>query len=1469
MTTFLRPLTLGVCVLFLSACTAPADAKEVLFIAGPPSHGYGSHEHYAGCRLLAAAITKADPSVRTHVTRGWPQDASLLESADSIVIYCDGGGRHIALPHRDQMARLMEADKGLVCLHYAVEVPKGQPGQDFLDWLGGYFETDWSVNPHWDAAFTKMPEHPITRGVEPFTARDEWYFHMRYRPGMEGITPILSAVPPESTMQRPDGPHSGNPTVRKEVAEGKPQVVAWAFDRPDGGRSFGFTGGHFHWNWGREDIRDLVANAILWTAGVEIPQGGFNTPDVGVDQLLENQDYDKPDDFDPQRVKEEFHLEAAAQQSSGDPRVLFSSDVVTGSTQGHRVDIKLNLDGAKTVYLVATDGGDGFTADWVDWIAPTLSGAQGELDLTTQPMLVTSTGWGSVHVGKNANGGEATVEGRTVSPVIGTHAPSVIGFRVPKGFDELSVSGALDTGGTSQNGGRSSSVRFLVYADAAPEDLGAVEAKLIDEQRAPEKAIAGLDVADGLELTLVASEPWLKSLTNIDVDARGRIWACEVMNYRRNDGSRPEGDRIVILEDSDGDGRADSQKTYYQGRDIDSAMGICVLGNQVIVSASPHVWRFTDEDGDDIPDRKELMFSKTGQPQHDHSAHSFIFGPDGKLYWNFGNTGQSVHRPDGELVVDIHGRPVIDNGKPFFGGMPFRCNLDGSQFEVLAHNFRNNYEVTVDSFGDIWQSDNDDDGNRATRINFILEQGNYGYLDEMTGAGWREPRIGMHDEIPLRHWHLRDPGVVPNLLNTGAGSPTGITVYEGDLLPSWLHGEVVHCDAGPNVVRAYPAKPDGAGYSATVEDLVVGIRDRWFRPADVCVAPDGSLFISDWYDPGVGGHRQEDLARGRLFRLAPPGAPYEIPQHDYSTVDGAIAALGSPAGSVRYLAWQSLLGAGAEADRALRDMFAEEDPVMRARALWLLGKRPGGEQWIATAIRDRDEKIRTVGVRLARQLGVSPANIAGHLVEDPSAAVRRELLISLRFDDSDSMPQLWARLAAHYEGRDRWYFEALGIGSDLRADECFAAWLDQVDGQWDTPAGRDIVWRVRASESADRIAEIIADPSLTLEETDRYFRSLELRQPADRNRALEQLLSSQALLAADGASRTRNDAIIVRAVERLDGFDLARSQPHIRAAVMRHVERAKGTADFPELVARFGLREFDDALLMMAANASDSTAGVRAAEVLLGTEGGPDRLKVAIEHPGNPEHSQSLVNVLGLVGKPDAIRVLVDVVQNSEITFPLRSAGVRSMTKSNIGQNRLVKLAEAGRLPPDLRLLAGGLLSQSENQEIRTAAANVLPLPQTPDRKPVPPVDQLVAQSGNARRGQELFFTKATCGNCHVVDGKGKEVGPNLSEIGDKLAKAEMFVSILDPGAGISHNYENYIALLDSGQVVTGVKVSETADSVTLRTAEAIDRQLPVDQIDVLKKSEKSIMPENLHHTVDQQGLVDIVEYMATLRKKK
>ena len=281
-------ITLAVALL---ATTAFAADKKIVFIAGKPSHGPGQHEHRAGCLLLQSCLANVPGVTSVVYTNGWPTDPKAFDGADAVVVYCDGGKGH-ALLQEDRLktiGALMAKGAGFACLHYAVEPTKEKGQAEFLDWMGGAFEINWSVNPTWIADIKSVPQHPITRGVKPFAIRDEWYFHMRFRDGMKGVTPLLSAVPTPGTIKRDDGPHENNPTVRDEVERGLVQHLAWAAERPNGGRGFGFTGGHYHENWGDPNARKLVLNAILWLAKMEVPPDGVQST-VTEEQLKANLD---------------------------------------------------------------------------------------------------------------------------------------------------------------------------------------------------------------------------------------------------------------------------------------------------------------------------------------------------------------------------------------------------------------------------------------------------------------------------------------------------------------------------------------------------------------------------------------------------------------------------------------------------------------------------------------------------------------------------------------------------------------------------------------------------------------------------------------------------------------------------------------------------------------------------------------------------------------------------------------------------------------------------------------------------------------------------------------------------------------------------------------------------------------------------------------------------------------------------
>jgi hypothetical protein len=257
---------------------------KIVLVAGRQSHGPGDHEFFAGCAILMKLLQQTPGVFPVMARDGWPKDEDrTFQGARAVVYYMDGGNNHpvIQRGHMDVVKKQIDAKAGFVNLHYAVEYPR-QVNDRILPWLGGYYETGYSINPHWDADFKQLPEHPITRGVRPFKIRDEWYYNIRFAPGMKGVTPILKATPPDATRR----------TEAAKQYPGREEICAWAFERENGGRSFGFTGGHTHKNWGDENFRRLVVNAILWSAGIEVPQEGAKV-ELSVADLNTNLDRKK------------------------------------------------------------------------------------------------------------------------------------------------------------------------------------------------------------------------------------------------------------------------------------------------------------------------------------------------------------------------------------------------------------------------------------------------------------------------------------------------------------------------------------------------------------------------------------------------------------------------------------------------------------------------------------------------------------------------------------------------------------------------------------------------------------------------------------------------------------------------------------------------------------------------------------------------------------------------------------------------------------------------------------------------------------------------------------------------------------------------------------------------------------------------------------------------------------------------
>jgi Trehalose utilisation len=300
--------------LALAAAISPsisraADAsrpRKLVLIAGNPSHPPGMHEFRAGNILLSKRLAKV-PGLNVEIhDRNWVKDESTFADADAVAIFSDGNGSHPVLgaDHRLKLiGDLIAKGVGFACMHYGVEVPKDHAANEFRQWIGGCYEHQFSCNPIYSANFDSLPQHPITNGVKPFAILDEWYFNMRFAEGFDAegpkeingtkFTPILVTKPSDTVR---DGPyvHPKGPYPHIQSAKGRKEALLWAVERPDQGRGFGFTGGHFHNNWQDENFRKTILNALCWISKVDVPADGIISAAVSDEEISQNLDDKSP-----------------------------------------------------------------------------------------------------------------------------------------------------------------------------------------------------------------------------------------------------------------------------------------------------------------------------------------------------------------------------------------------------------------------------------------------------------------------------------------------------------------------------------------------------------------------------------------------------------------------------------------------------------------------------------------------------------------------------------------------------------------------------------------------------------------------------------------------------------------------------------------------------------------------------------------------------------------------------------------------------------------------------------------------------------------------------------------------------------------------------------------------------------------------------------------------------------------------
>ncbi|WP_229203173.1 PVC-type heme-binding CxxCH protein [Dyadobacter jejuensis] len=824
------------------------------------------------------------------------------------------------------------------------------------------------------------------------------------------------------------------------------------------------------------------------------------------------------------------------------------------------------------------------------------------------------------------------------------------------------------------------------------------------EKRFAVHALGGLKAAEGLQAKLFASEPQVVNPINIDVDHKGRVWVLEAYNYRPAVNGKSElgmGDRIVILEDSDQDGVADKTKVFYQGPELQAPLGIWVMGNKAIVSQSPYVWLFTDTDGDDVADKKEVLFKGIGGHQQDAGIHSFVFGPDGNFYFNYGNAG-------GQLV-DGHNRPLLDkyerpiNFRKYREGVVFRCDQSFRKVEILAENFRNSFETAVDSYGTMWQADQGELGQESDRVSYVMENGNFGYIDEMNGNSWRVDRTNLEDEIPRRHWHQNDPGVVPNLLQTGSGFPMGSTIYEGELLPRIYWDQILVADAGLNSLRAYPVVDDGAGYKSTgVLPILEGVRDKWFRPSDVCVAPDGSLIVSDWYDEVIGENKMSDRSRGRIYRVAPVGVKYTVPQYDLSIPEQAVKALQSPNLSMRYLAWNACVEHGWAAEPMLEELFRQYDanPKLRARALWVLNRIEGfNSRNLDIGFRSLNPNLRITTLRAVRQRNSDPIEYIKRLAADPHPQVRREAALAINHNHTFEALDVWLQLAGQYPGNDRWSVEALSIGAIGQWERIFPAWLAKAGPKPEAvPGGGDLIWLARTRRAIPYLERLAADTSVSFKSRLRYFRAFDFFHAGYEK--------NQALLNVVNVPSSDRIQVAKQALMHLDRKFVANSQQGL-TVLSKLLDDTYGTEDYIELVTRYQPSSEINRLLQLAVGHSQEVIGRDAGALLLDLAGVSymnERLRSL-----NESQKLALLASVQTAGTPEAIYLLRNIALNAGHSLTVREQAARCLGGSWPGEDAVLKLLKENRIDHSVKEAALEGVRNAFREEIQLALAPYYP----------------------------------------------------------------------------------------------------------------------------------------------------------------
>ena len=978
----------------------------------------------------------------------------------------------------------------------------------------------------------------------------------------------------------------------------------------------------------------------------------------------------------------------------------------------------------------------------------------------------------------------------------------------------------------------------------------------------PAAELAAMQVAEGYEVNLFAADPLITKPLQMNFDPQGRLWVSSSSVYPQIKPGEVANDTVTILEDRDGDGRADAHTVFADGLLMPTA--VLPGDGGAYVANSTEFLHLKDTDGDGKADTRRVVLSGFGKEDTHHIIHTFRFGPDARLYFN-----QSIY---------IHSHVETPHGvRRLNAGGIWRFAPESLTLDVFARGWVNPWGHAFDRWGRSLVTD----GAGGEGINYGFPGAAY-----QTAAG--------------------TPRILKRGMNPGSPKYCGLEMIDGRHLPDDAQGQLVTNDFRANRVCRFRLTDQGSGFaSEKLADLIHSERVT-FRPIDVKMGPDGAIYIADWYNPiiqhGEVDFRDErrDRTHGRIWRVTAKGRP-TLPRIDFTKLSTPelLAQLKSRESYAREMAKRVLFTRGSQAVvpeltkwLASLDSLDPDFERLRLEALRLRQGLDRGSQsdvdarLLKAVLASPDARARAAAARIVCDWAdrlEAPVELLAPSVDDPSALVRLEGVRALATLGGKRAAEL-ALHAVDYERDD-----ALDYSVWLAARETKDAWLPAVlDGTFadDGHFGR-VIFAVRSAEATAAVPRIVtALKRGEIPEMDRPAALsviATLGEPDDLRLVFD--------IVTDPATPPAQAAALLG--DLLDAHHRRRIAPTGDVAAIEKLVTSPDDACAAraiEATAAWQVAAATEELAGIADSASRSPAVRKAAIAALGgLPGDPPRaalLKLCAA-PGRDELDlAAMIAALVPRSPTDAASQAVSFLGTAQ-SAAARTLVFQAFLSAQEGATKLAGALDASTTPlsPEAAhdgqqaVSASGRQEPGLSQAIATAAARSPGgVPQnavSPHAMSAAELDafvELVRGKADATRGAAVYAREnLKCVTCHRidtaggrVDKAGGRVGPNLTAIGASSPLDYVIDSLIYPAKNVKEGYNTVVVQTDDGQVITGIQVARSDAELILRTATGTEVKIPTADIDE-ESAGTSLMPTGLIDSLSREELADLVRYLSEL----